>query len=402
MYGSIIFRFRNIYNSQRKKTGKKSENRGIDMRVLILSVTAGEGHNSCAAALREVLEKRGHEAQVADLYRCCGVPRWFTDRVYRACAKEFPTKYSRTYSHLELDESCRREWEKRFLPDWLYPKMQAWMQSQRADCVVCMHVFAARVMCLLRQRGQIPPLPILGVNTDYCLHPYWEDCPGLDGLIIPMGEMTKEVTDRGIPGEIILPLGIPIRDPERFRLSREEARRRLGLPEGKLVLLMGGSMGYGHIYSTAMALRHEVHTICICGRNRTLRALLTPHRNERLQVLGFTRLLPEYMAASDLAVTKPGGLSLTELAAAGVPPLLTWPIPGHEERNLRLWCRLGAAVSGEDCAGGEEVAALAVRTLEDETRLRRMRAALKSLSQPEAAENLCSFMESLDKTTAHG
>ncbi len=368
------------------------------MRVLILSVTAGEGHNSCAAALRQALEGRGHQVRVADLYRCCGVPRWFTDRIYRTCAKEFRHTYSRTYSRLERDETYRRELERRFLPVWLYPKMEAWMQTQEADCVVAMHVFAARVLTLLRQRGAIPRIPILGVNTDYCLHPYWEDCPGLDGLIIPTEEMIPELLDRTIPREIILPLGIPIREPERFRLTRAEARERLGLPEGKLVLLMGGSMGYGHIYSTAVALkRMGIRTVCVCGRNRTLRAMLAPHRGDGLQVLGFTRRLPEYMAAADLAVTKPGGLSLTELAAAGVPPLLTRPIPGHEERNLRLWTRLGAAVSAEACGDGEEIAALAAEILGNEDRLRGMGTALAALSRPEAAENVCTFVESLDK-----
>ena len=369
------------------------------MRVLILSVTAGEGHNSCAAALREVMERKGHEVTVADLYRCCGVPRWLTDRIYRTCAREFRQKYSRTYTRLERDEPFRRRWEKRFLPDWLYLRMNAWMRGQEFDCAVCMHVFAARVLTLLRQRGCIR-LPILGVNTDYCLHPYWEDCPGLDGLVIPTAELTEEVLARGIPTETVLPLGIPIRSPDRYRLAREEARAELGLPGGKLVLLMGGSMGYGHIFSTALALRkQELTTVCVCGRNRVLRERLLPFRNDRLQVLGFTRQLPEYMAAADLAVTKPGGLSLTELAAAGVPAILTSPIPGHEERNLSLWTRLGAAAEGGE--DGESIALLAQELLEDEDRLRRMRRALEALSPRDAAENLCRFVETLDKAPVH-
>lgn len=372
------------------------------MRVLILSVTAGEGHNSCAAALREVLERRGHQAAVADLYRSCGVPGWLTDRIYRTCAKRFRAQYSRVYSRLERDESFRRQWEKRFLPPWLYAKAAAFLQEQQADCVVAMHVFAARVLAALHQQGLIRA-PILGVNTDYCLHPYWEDCPGLAGLVVPQEAMGPELRDRGIPRELLLPLGIPIRGPERYRISREEARAALGLPEGRIILLMGGSMGYGRIFSTALALRREkATTICICGKNRPLRLLLRPFQNRRLKVLGFTRDLPEYMRSADLAITKPGGLSLSELAAAGLPPLLTKPIPGHEERNLRLWTGLGAADSAQDCASGRAVAARAIRLLEDGERLNCMRAALAALSRPEAAENLCSFVETLDKAPVRG
>ena len=366
------------------------------MRILILSVTAGEGHNSCAAALRDALERRGHRVTVADLYRCCGVPRWLTDRIYRTCAKDLRTKYSRTYTRLERDEAYRRRCEKRFLPDWLYPRMRAWMAEQEADAVVCMHVFAARVLAVLEKRGELPPLPILGVNTDYCLHPYWEDCPGLSALIIPTEEMRPECLSRGIDPERVRSLGIPIRDPGRFRLSREEAREKLGLPEGRLVLLMGGSMGYGHMFRIAMALRRrDLLTVCVCGRNRVLRRKLAPFGSERFRVLGYTRQLPEYMAAADLAVTKPGGLSLTELAAAGTPPILTRPIPGHEERNLRLWTELGAAAEGS--GAGSAVAALAEELLREPGRLEAMERALAALSVPEAAENLCTFVESLDK-----
>ncbi len=369
------------------------------VRILILSVTAGEGHNTCAAALREALERRGHEVTVADLYRCCGVPSRLTDRIYRTCAKDFRQKYSRTYTRLERDERFRRRWEKRFLPGWLYLRMKAWMLGREYDCAVCMHVFAARVLTGLRQQGLIR-MPILGVNTDYCLHPYWEDCPGLDGLVIPTEEMREEVLHRNIPQDIILPLGIPIRSPGRCQTSREEARAKLGLPGGKLVLLMGGSMGYGHIFSTALALRkQEITTVCVCGRNRVLRERLLPFRNDRLRVLGYTRLLPEYMAAADLAVTKPGGLSLTELAAARVPAVLTSPIPGHEERNLRLWTRLGAAAEGG--GDGESTALLVTELLADEGRLRKMRSALEALSPQDAAENLCRFVETLDKTSAY-
>lgn len=371
------------------------------MRVLILSITAGEGHNSCAAALQEALERRGHEAKIADLYRCCGVPRWVTEGIYLTCAKDLRARYRRVYSRLETDEAFRRHWEKRFLPDWLYPKITAFLRQQEPDCVVAMHVFAARVLTVLRQRGLIR-MPVLGVNTDYCLHPYWEDCPGLDGLVIPDAADRKAIRTRGIPQETLLPLGIPIRCPKRYLLPREEARARLGLPEGKLVLLMGGSMGYGRIFSTALALRRRaVTTVCICGKNRCLYLLLRPFQNRRVKVLGFTRDLPEYMRAADLAITKPGGLSLTELAAAGLPPLLTRPIPGHEERNLRLWTGLGAAAAVGDNAGGRETADRAVSLLEDRGRLEGIHTALSGLNSANAAENLCRFVETLDKAIFH-
>jgi processive 1,2-diacylglycerol beta-glucosyltransferase len=49
------------------------------------------------------------------------------------------------------------------------------------------------------------------------------------------------------------------------------------------------------------------------------------------------------MAASDICVTKPGGLTIAEAAAIGLPTLLLDPLPGHEEANIETLAREGAA-----------------------------------------------------------
>jgi len=54
--------------------------------------------------------------------------------------------------------------------------------------------------------------------------------------------------------------------------------------------------------------------------------------------------VPEMMAAADLLITKPGGVTVAEAMAVGVPLLLTEPIPGPEERHLRYLVGRGAAV----------------------------------------------------------
>ena len=79
------------------------------------------------------------------------------------------------------------------------------------------------------------------------------------------------------------------------------------------------------------------------------------------------------MQSADLFLTKPGGLSSTEAAAAGVPMVLIDAVAGCEEHNLDFFLKLGGAVTAET---PEELASLALSLLADESRLTEMSSAL--------------------------
>jgi processive 1,2-diacylglycerol beta-glucosyltransferase len=65
------------------------------------------------------------------------------------------------------------------------------------------------------------------------------------------------------------------------------------------------------------------------------------------------------MAAADLLVGKPGGLTTAEAAARGLPMVLLRPIPGQEERNADVLVQAGAAIRcGEPFAAGQTAATL--------------------------------------------
>jgi processive 1,2-diacylglycerol beta-glucosyltransferase len=57
---------------------------------------------------------------------------------------------------------------------------------------------------------------------------------------------------------------------------------------------------------------------------------------ENFYVHGYVRDLSRLMGASDILITKPGGLSCSEALAKQCPLILTSPIPGQEERNVRF------------------------------------------------------------------
>src|SRR5207253_5680219 len=63
-----------------------------------------------------------------------------------------------------------------------------------------------------------------------------------------------------------------------------------------------------------------------------------------LKIVGFTREMDELMAASDIIVGKPGGLTTSEALAKGLVFCIVNPIPGQEERNSDHLLEQGVAI----------------------------------------------------------
>src|SRR5512147_2814450 len=116
----------------------------------------------------------------------------------------------------------------------------------------------------------------------------------------------------------------------------------------------------------------------------SLRELAARHP-VRLVPLGYTKVIERVMAASDLAITKPGGLTTSECLAMGLPMIVVSPIPGQEERNADFLLEQGAALKAYDEAGLEfRVKAL----LHEPSRINEMRQHTLRLGKPNAAENI--------------
>jgi len=115
-----------------------------------------------------------------------------------------------------------------------------------------------------------------------------------------------------------------------------------------------------------------------------------------VKVHGFVRNMHELMDAADLIVTKPGGLTTTEILAKGKPMALVAPIPGQEQRNAEYLLEEGAAVRLYDVA---DSAYYLQRWLSDTVRMRRMAASAQAIARPLVAQDIASMLvETLAKT----
>jgi processive 1,2-diacylglycerol beta-glucosyltransferase len=103
----------------------------------------------------------------------------------------------------------------------------------------------------------------------------------------------------------------------------------------------------GELVEEVSNLRQDFQLVVVCGRNAALeKELLEKQETQpRLKrVFGFVDFMDELMAMSDLLITKPGGITVSESLAAGLPMILIEPIPGQEEANADYMVEQGAGV----------------------------------------------------------
>ena len=155
----------------------------------------------------------------------------------------------------------------------------------------------------------------------------------------------------------VLFLGNPTRH-EFKALSREEARRRLGIPKSSfLVVSFGGSLGAGVMNEVIpetmlnLSKRYPTYThIHACGRRfydecaRKHPELIKKHGT---RIVPYIENVPIWFSAADLAITRSGAITIAELTAARVPSILI-PSPNvtddHQSANARAMSASGGAI----------------------------------------------------------
>lgn len=135
------------------------------------------------------------------------------------------------------------------------------------------------------------------------------------------------------------------------------------------------------------ALAEGLQILAVCGRNEAvadrLRSRGVPE--ERLRVFGYMNNIELAIAAADLVVTKPGGLTTSEALALGRPLLLTRPIPGQEEGNTRALTAAGAAL---EATNPLELRETLERVFRDPGVLSKLAGAARSMGRSHAAQTI--------------
>lgn len=338
--------------------------------VLILSCNTGEGHNSCAKALKKVMESENMKCDIFDALSIVG--EWYSKLVsvlygFSVTTSLFGLVYriSEWYSSLSKKLKSIVYHINRIYAD----KLLRIIQDNRYDAVVSTHPFPAETMTHLRNKRNLE-IPAFFIATDYTCYPFLNETD-LDGYMIAHQELVDEYIMKGVPEKRLYVTGIPV-DKTKFtdKITRHEAREIISneykwkkqSSSGKWFMIMGGSMGFGDMNKLLKYLLekccHDDVIICLCGKNEKQRKKLEKkyQYSDVVKVVGFTDKVHLIMDACDVLFTKPGGLTSTEALNRNIPIIHTLPIKGVEDKNAMFFHDRNMSFSSNDIQSQTEYA----------------------------------------------
>ena len=298
-------------------------------RVLLLSASAGAGHVRAAQALERAFRDAGaaHEVRHVDvLEHTTALFRRLYSGVYLDLVNNAPEVLGWLYEY--LDSPWKHE-RRRLAFDKLNMRpFVRLLETYRPQWTVCTHFLPAEIISWLRSQGRLEARQAV-VLTDLDVHAMWLHRQ-VDRYFVALDETREHLRALGFPADRITVSGIPI-DPV-FAVPKESRAMRVrhGLePDRATILVSAGGFGVGPVERLVEALRglrHPAQVVVICGRAAELKLRLDrlattmpPGSPVALHVVGYTTEMDEYMAAADLLVGKPGGLTTSEALARGLP-----------------------------------------------------------------------------------
>jgi 1,2-diacylglycerol 3-beta-galactosyltransferase len=363
-------------------------------RVSILTANAGGGHLAAAESLAEALAGEARVSILRLMDDHSPFPISHFSAGYGPLVHYAPRLYHIVYrfaasrSRLVLTERA------------IYPlvrhRMDAVLRSQDADLWISVHHLQIdTTLWLLREQGSVAPF--VTVVTDPVTAPVAWFSPNVDLCVVATEAARNVALACKVPHDRVRVIGLPIRRAfaEMRGRPKAEVRSHLNLaPDRPLILMSGGGAGVGRLLPIARAVTHTLRghrappqVAIITGRNSVLeRRLRTETWPIPVTVLGYVNNMAEWLAASDLFITKAGPGALAEAACLGTPALITGYIPGQEVGNVTWAAEHGAGVFEPDTDRIADLVSDLFRP--GNLELVRMSAAAGELARPDAARQI--------------
>jgi processive 1,2-diacylglycerol beta-glucosyltransferase len=370
-------------------------------KLLILSSGTGGGHRSAAAALAEAA-KQTFPAGSCELRICDAVEE----------SDPLAARLVRGYKWLLRNKQHWMRhyywWVNRYRPDasaFFYKRSGKYLRSLMdwsPDAIVSVHPLLQHIPArILRERNLAARIPLFCVVTDPG-YGFWRNwaCDGVVQYFVAGEEARRQLVDYDVAPERIRISGMPVHP--KFTpsngVSRRAARSALGLDPAKFtVLVNAGYEGGGNILQIFRELLRAnfpdelpLKAIFIAGRNAKVRAQAQSAANAArfpVIVMGYCENMEQVMSASDVMISKLGGMTTFEALACGLPVIAdvtTRPMP-QEAGTATLLRERGAGVLLERAENvGDEIR----RMIEEPAYHCALRSAAMGMTIPGAARQI--------------
>ena len=365
-------------------------------RILILSAAVGAGHLRAAQAVELAMRQLLPAATVrnVDVLELTNAAfRGLYGKAYLDLVNKAPHVLGYFYDMLDKQRAPKSTRDRlRLLVERInLRRFEQLVEDEPWDVIINTHFLPAELIASLKRRNKLR-VPQLTVTTDFETHRLWVNQP-CERYTTATDEGAATLQHWGIPADDISVTGIPIHPVFAHDVDRASCLKAQGLTGDRPILLqLAGGLGVGPIaliYQNLLALDQPVEVAVVAGKNAAVRdqleTIAVPARH-RAKIFGFTDQIDQLMAVADVVVSKPGGLTTSEVLARGAAMAVVNPIPGQESRNSDFLLENGAAVKINNLATLTHKLGL---LLQDPVHLAALKANAKRLGRPQAAMDVC-------------
>jgi 1,2-diacylglycerol 3-beta-galactosyltransferase len=292
-----------------------------------------------AKAIAEVVDARyGDRCQteIVNVFDDKHVPNFLrrSQEDYDKVVRDWPGIYKLGYE--ATDGPLRGSIFENSLTVLLYEAVRRVYKTYRPDVIVnTFPFFQAPLGAYLTLKNHYTPL--ITVVTDLAtIHFTWYH-RAADFCLVPTARAAKLAIEYGLSPETVKITGIPVRPEFAEKQDKAALRAKLGLAPDRVTVLAVGSKRVAALPKFLEPLNHSgfpLQFIAVAGGSDSLYAdLKNIDWHHPARVFNFVNNMPELMHAADCMISKPGGLTVTESLASGLPLLLIEAIPGQEMGN---------------------------------------------------------------------
>ncbi len=367
-------------------------------KILILYVPLGAGHGAAAKAIEEAIAKKYPETEVKnisildfafEIFRA-GIPGGFN-----FITAKIPFVYKLIYhgfnnaGHMAINRTSDAFIKKSHFVEFI--------KNFNPDFILSTNPLPMQLVSLTKQKHIIDILSA-NVCTDFGFHSIWHN-PDVNYYFVSNEDVKEALEKHGVSSDKIIVSGLPTSLRFQKEVSRQKVFDSLKFSlNSPVLLIVGGKIKYGAVLKIVEKIEEKISAqfIIVAGRDKKLREDLEGsglYKKPNAKIFGFVDNLEDYMAVSDLILTKAGGLTIAECMEMRLPMVINDFIPGQEEDNVNYLVKNGAGLKVKNTS---EAARLITDLLSHPEKLSDMKENCKKLARPKAAEKIIDFI--MEKT----
>jgi processive 1,2-diacylglycerol beta-glucosyltransferase len=357
-------------------------------RILILTASFGEGHNSAARGVRAGLARVAPkvEVELRDLFpETFGAFNEIVRRAYLALINRWPKLWGYVYNWLDR----KSDFDKRF-QKFRGLKKNLGRLLDRFQPEVVVSTFPPYPYVLQQILGSERRCKNIAVVTDsITVNAIWYRSPA-DYFIVANEQSAAVVRQGGVAPERIKVFGFPV--SPRFADYAKDRQSPAQITPRVLYVINAGT--YRAPALVRQLLKLNIQLTVTVGRDENLRrAIEAAAGDHKIDIFGWTEEMPRLLCESHVLIGKAGGASVQETIAARCPMIINHVVSGQEEGNARLIVETN---SGAIAFSNDEVVAEVERTFANRAKQwHEWSANIAKLSRPRAALDIAEFLLSI-------